>query len=152
MFCLNLKRREGDRQTWRNAFDSRERCFQNPSQTAKMELFVKIANRLKTWTIFAKHFILDVWLSSENVSARSVTFLTVKKQYGWKITDGLSIRFKRPNSCINPDNRVITVNVPGLTLFLPMFPFDPPENIRKPNQRFSDIFREIKRDNCEEKS
>ena len=37
-----------------------------------------------------------------------------------------------------------------------MFPFDPPGNIRKPketseNQRFSNVFRGIKRENWEEK-
>ena len=51
-----------------------------------------------------------------------------------------------------------------LTLFFPMFPFDPPENIRKPLSFltrvhirgkkcswFSDVFREIKREHWEEK-
>ena len=37
-----------------------------------------------------------------------------------------------------------------LTLYFPMFPFDPPENIR--NQRFSDVFRRIKREHWEVKS
>ena len=35
-----------------------------------------------------------------------------------------------------------------LTLFFPIFPFDPPENIRKPN--FSDVFRGIKKDHWKE--
>ena len=36
-----------------------------------------------------------------------------------------------------------------LTLFSPIFPLDSPENIK--NQRFSDVFKEIKREHLEEK-
>ena len=36
-----------------------------------------------------------------------------------------------------------------LTLFSPIFPFDSPENIK--NQRFSDVFKEIKKEHWEEK-
>ena len=38
----------------------------------------------------------------------------------------------------------------NLTLFIPMFPVDPPENIRKP--WFSDVFRGIKKEHWEEMS
>ena len=44
-----------------------------------------------------------------------------------KNTGVLSIPFERPNRCSNPDNYVVAVNVPGLTLFFPLFPFDPPD-------------------------
>ena len=36
-----------------------------PSQTSKMELFVKMLNDWKPLTIFVKSFILDVWLGCE---------------------------------------------------------------------------------------
>ena len=38
-----------------------------PSQTSKMELFVKMLNDWKTLTIFVKSFIWDVWLRSEYI-------------------------------------------------------------------------------------
>ena len=39
-----------------------------PSQTSKMEIYAKIVNGRELLTIFAKSFILDVWLGSEYVS------------------------------------------------------------------------------------
>ena len=39
-----------------------------PSQTSKMKFFAKIATGFQLLTIFAKIFILDVWLGSEYAS------------------------------------------------------------------------------------
>ena len=39
-------------------------AYPEPSKTSKMELFVKIVNDFYPLTIFAKSFILDIWLGS----------------------------------------------------------------------------------------
>ena len=49
---------------WRRAFSKQT------SQTTKMDLLAKIVNGWKPLTIFAKPFILDVWLGSEYASDR----------------------------------------------------------------------------------
>ena len=41
------------------------RCFQNLVKYLEMKLFAKIVNNWKPLTIFAKSFILDVWLGSD---------------------------------------------------------------------------------------
>ena len=63
--------------------NSHYRCcsesYSEPIQTSKMELFGKIVNGFSPLTIFAKSYILDVWLGSENASA--VDFDQVFAQY-----------------------------------------------------------------------
>ena len=39
--------------------------YSEPSRTSKMELFAEIVNGWNVLTIFAKNFILDVWMGSE---------------------------------------------------------------------------------------
>ena len=48
--------------------ESRRETHSTPSQTSKIELFTKIVNGWKFFTIFAKSSIVDVWLSSECAS------------------------------------------------------------------------------------
>ena len=38
-----------------------KRCISGPCQTSKMKRLAKIVSRFKSLTIFAEHFILDVW-------------------------------------------------------------------------------------------
>ena len=51
--------------------DKRSEVYSEPSQTSKMEIFAKIVNSQKSWTIFTESSILDVQLGSEYVSASS---------------------------------------------------------------------------------
>ena len=43
-------------------------AYPEPSQTSKMELFVKIVKGGNPLTIFEKSSILDIWLCSEDAS------------------------------------------------------------------------------------
>ena len=56
--------------------------YQEPSQTSKIELFVKIDQGWNPWSISAKKPILDVWLWSEYASKFSC-----KRSLGWWGTD-----------------------------------------------------------------
>ena len=44
--------------------------YSEPCQASKMKLLVKIVNNFQSFTIFAKHSILDVWEGSEYVSVQ----------------------------------------------------------------------------------
>ena len=48
--------------------------YWEPSQISKIECFTKIVNDSKQLVIFAKSFILDIWLGSEYASANFLLF------------------------------------------------------------------------------
>ena len=48
-------------------------AYSEPCQTSKMELFAKIVNGQKPFTIFVKHFIWGVWQGSEYAFERDLT-------------------------------------------------------------------------------
>ena len=47
--------------------------YLEPFQTFKIDLFARIANGCKPLTIFTNYSILNIWLGSENISAKSST-------------------------------------------------------------------------------
>ena len=49
-------------------FFLKSQVYNETIQTSKIELFVKLVNGWKPLIIFAKRFILDIWLGSEYAS------------------------------------------------------------------------------------
>ena len=47
------------------SIQSLQQAYPESSQTSEMKLFAKLTNGQKLLAIFAKNFIIDVWLGSE---------------------------------------------------------------------------------------
>ena len=52
-------------------FTFKAEAYLEPSQTSKMELFMKTVNDFQLLTNYAKSFVLDVWLGSQYTSEKS---------------------------------------------------------------------------------